>query len=131
MLEGLRNHQASPRLQKAAPRVSHIPSWAFKKARIRSVLFISGSQVQPGPDTLSLRAIAFRETISFETLPQEPTPPQVARKRKWPGTASVPSHFSLSEFHAAICLEIGTTLISTLRGIAAAATGAVISSIPL
>ena len=53
------------------------------------------------------------------------------RKRKWPGTANVPSHFSLSESHAAICLEIGTTLISTLRGIAAAATGALISSIPL
>src|SRR6185437_2364761 len=106
------------------------PSWLSKRLEFARLCSFRRPS-WPVPNALSLRAIAFRETSSFEALPQKPTPLQVARKRKWPGTASVPSHFSLSECHAAICLEIGTTLISTLRGIAAAATGALISSIPL
>lgn len=41
-----------------------------------------------------------------------------------------PGQYSQAESQAAICFAIGTTLISTLRGSAATATGAVISSIP-
>lgn len=61
--------------------------------------------------------------------PLEATP-QASHKEFWPGAMVAPGQKSLSEFQAAICLETGTTLISSLRGRAATVTGAVISSMP-